>query len=67
MVLFFFFFSQILLFKIPEMRTLSQLPWSQKNAMLVRVPRYSQKLVEQKKKVKEKKKQIRKRRKENKF
>ena len=38
------------LLKIPEIRKLSQLPWSQKNNMLVRILRYSRKLVKQKKK-----------------
>ena len=38
------------LLKIPEIRKLSELPWSKKNNMLVKIPLYSQKLVEQKKK-----------------
>ena len=38
------------LLKIPDIRKLLQLLWSQKNNMLFRIPRYSQKLVEKKKK-----------------
>ena len=30
------------LLKIPEIRKLSELPWSKKNNMLVRIPLYSQ-------------------------
>ena len=51
--------------RVPEIRKLSQLPWSQKNNMSVWIPQIFPKISWAKEKIKEKKKEIRKRKKKD--